>query len=182
MWSLFFCFVFKKNNSPVHRRTFLNESLEIQFFKFIMIGLILRIIQETLMASANFSHLAEMPKKKKKKLKTKYFSRWRSKISSQNLDTNRFNFRGQGELSHVWLSAIPRTDYPWNSPGQNTAVGSLCLLQGIFPNPGIEPKSLYCRWILYQLSPQGSPRGSQELQNKEVIFRLSLLGLLAVIH
>ena len=35
-----------------------------------MIGLILRIIQETLMASANFSHLAEMPKKKKKK-KTK---------------------------------------------------------------------------------------------------------------
>ena len=33
-----------------------------------MIGLILRIIQETLMASANFSHLAEMPQKKKKKL------------------------------------------------------------------------------------------------------------------
>ena len=22
---------------------------------------------------------------------------------------------------------------PWNSPGQNTGVGSLCLLQGIFP-------------------------------------------------
>ena len=55
----------------MHRRTFLNDSLEIQFLKFIMIGLILRIIQETLMASANFSHLAEMPKKKKKKTKNK---------------------------------------------------------------------------------------------------------------
>ena len=30
---------------------------------------------------------------------------------------------------------------PWNSQGQNTGVGSLSLLQGIFPNPGIEPRS-----------------------------------------
>ena len=32
---------------------------------------------------------------------------------------------------------------PWNSPGQNTGVGSLSLLQGILdlPNPGIEPRS-----------------------------------------
>ena len=30
---------------------------------------------------------------------------------------------------------------PWNSPGQNTGVGSPSLLQGIFPNPGIEPRS-----------------------------------------
>ena len=27
----------------------------------------------------------------------------------------------------------------WNSPGQNTGVGSLSLLQGSLPNPGIEP-------------------------------------------
>ena len=35
-------------------------------------------------------------------------------------------------------------DYsPWNSPGQNTGVGSLSFLQGIFPtNTGIEPRSL----------------------------------------
>ena len=86
---------------------------------------------------------------------------------------------------------------PWNSPGQNTEVGSLSLLQGNLPNPGIEPRSpalqpdslpaepqgkpkntgvgslsllqqifltqelnrglLHCRWILYQLSYQGSP-------------------------
>ena len=31
---------------------------------------------------------------------------------------------------------------PWNSPGQNTRVGSLSLLQGIYlPNPGIKPRS-----------------------------------------
>ena len=84
---------------------------------------------------------------------------------------------------------------PWNSPVQNTGVGSHSLLQGIFPtqdwvqvscisgrfltswatreaqeywsgepipspvdlpNPGIEPGSPAFRWILYQLSYQGS--------------------------
>ena len=42
----------------------------------------------------------------------------------------------------------------WNSPGQNTGVGSLSLLQGIFPTQGSNP---HCRWILYQLSYQGRP-------------------------
>ena len=30
---------------------------------------------------------------------------------------------------------------PWNSPGQSTGVGSLSLLQGDLPNPGIEARS-----------------------------------------
>ena len=46
---------------------------------------------------------------------------------------------------------------PWNSPGQNTGVGSLSLLQGIFPTQGLNPDLPNCRWILYQLSYQGSP-------------------------
>ena len=46
---------------------------------------------------------------------------------------------------------------PWNSPGQNTAVGSLSLLQGIFPTQESNQGLLHCRWILYQLSYQGSP-------------------------
>ena len=45
---------------------------------------------------------------------------------------------------------------PWNSPGQNTGVGSLPL-QGIFPAQGSNPGLLHCRRILYQLSHQGSP-------------------------
>ena len=47
---------------------------------------------------------------------------------------------------------------PWNSPGQNTGVGSHSLLQGIFPTHGSNPGLPYCRWVLYQLRHQGSPR------------------------
>ena len=46
----------------------------------------------------------------------------------------------------------------WNSPGQNTGVGSLSLLQGIFPTQGLNPGLLHCRRILYQLSRKASPR------------------------
>ena len=46
---------------------------------------------------------------------------------------------------------------PWNSPGQNTRVGSLSLLQGIFPSQESNWGLLHCRWILYQLSYQGRP-------------------------
>ena len=87
---------------------------------------------------------------------------------------------------------------PWNSPGQNTGVGSLSPPPGDLPNLGTEPRSpslqadslpaepqgklkntgvgslsllqwifltqelnqglLHCRWIVYQLSYQGSPQ------------------------
>ena len=47
---------------------------------------------------------------------------------------------------------------PWNSPDQNTRVGSLSLLQGIFPTQGSNPGLPYCRWILYLLSHKGIPR------------------------
>ena len=46
---------------------------------------------------------------------------------------------------------------PWNSPGQNIGVGSLSLLQGIFPTQGSNPSLLLCRQILYHLSHQRSP-------------------------
>ena len=46
----------------------------------------------------------------------------------------------------------------WSSPGQNTGAGSLSLHQGIFPTQGSNPGLPHCRWILYQLSHQGSPR------------------------
>ena len=46
---------------------------------------------------------------------------------------------------------------PWNSPGQNTGVGSCFLLQGIFPTQGLNPDLQHCRQILYQLSHKGSP-------------------------
>ena len=41
---------------------------------------------------------------------------------------------------------------PWNSPGQNTGVGSLSLLRGIFSTQVSNPGLPYCSQIFYQLS------------------------------
>ena len=47
---------------------------------------------------------------------------------------------------------------PWNSLGQDSGMGSLSLLQGIFPTQGSNPGLPHCRQILYQLNHKGSPR------------------------
>ena len=44
----------------------------------------------------------------------------------------------------------------WNSPGQNTGVGSPSLLQGIFPIQGSNSALPHCRRILHQLSHEGA--------------------------
>ena len=46
----------------------------------------------------------------------------------------------------------------WNCPDQYTGVGSLSLLQGIFPTQGLNRGLLHCRQILFQLGHKGSPR------------------------
>ena len=50
---------------------------------------------------------------------------------------------------------------PWTSLGQNTRVGSLSLLQGIYPAQGLNPGLPHCRRILYQLGHKGSPDASK---------------------
>ena len=58
-------------------------------------------------------------------------------------------------LTHVQLFATPWTTRParllcpWNSPGKNTGVGCLSLLQGIFPIQGSKSSLLNCRRVLY---------------------------------
>ena len=62
-------------------------------------------------------------------------------------------------------------DSPWDSPGKNTGVGSLSLLQKVFPTQESKPGLPHRRRILYQLSSEeeheravGSPaRACQEL-------------------
>ena len=51
---------------------------------------------------------------------------------------------------------------PWSSPGQNTGVGSLSLLQGIFPMQGSKPGLPHCKRIPYQLSHKGKGRGTRD--------------------
>ena len=49
------------------------------------------------------------------------------------------------------------SDHPWNSPGKNTGVGSLSLLQGIFPTQRSNPGLPHGKRILYQLSHKRKP-------------------------
>ena len=66
-------------------------------------------------------------------------------------------------LNYVQLFRLHGLYSPWNSPGQNTGVGSLSLLQGIFPTWESNRGLLHCRRILYQLIlKEISPRISLE--------------------
>ena len=56
-----------------------------------------------------------------------------------------------------------------SSPGQNVGVGSLSLLQEVFPTQESNRGLLHCRWILYQLSYEGSPLVKYE---KEILLSL----------
>ena len=61
---------------------------------------------------------------------------------------------------------------PWSSPGQNTEVGSLSLLQGVFPTQESNQGLLHCKEILYQLSHQGSPGISVYITNLAYVTNL----------
>ena len=66
---------------------------------------------------------------------------------------------GKVKVTQSCLTLFNPMDCPWNSLGQNSGVGSLSLLQGIFPTQGLNPGLLDCRRLLYQLSHKGNPIG-----------------------
>ena len=85
--------------------------------------------------------------------------------------TSFVNWKGKVKVAQPCPTLRPRGLYsPWNSPGQNTGVGSLSLLQGIFPTHGLNPSHLHCRWILFfffflqvdslPVEPQGKPKNT----------------------
>ena len=59
-------------------------------------------------------------------------------------------------------NVLQEDSLPSEPPGKpmNTGVGSLSLSQGIFLTQELNQDLLHCRWILYQLSYQGSPTGN----------------------
>ena len=68
---------------------------------------------------------------------------------------------------------------PWNSPAQNTGVGSLSLLQGIFPTKGSNPGLLHC-WV-QELSHKRRPTDryvAEYFSNIKISTRLHLLIVL----
>ena len=71
------------------------------------------------------------------------------------------SYKWSESFSVVSDSLWPHRLYsPWSFPSQNTGVGSHSLLQGIFSIQGSNSGLPHCRWILYQLSHQGSRQGS----------------------
>ena len=71
-----------------------------------------------------------------------------------------FKTRVKSESHSVMSNSLQpcRLHSPWNSPGQNTGVGSCSLLQGTCSTQGSNWGLPHCRWILYQLSHKESPR------------------------
>ena len=74
----------------------------------------------------------------------------------------------QGNLPNLGIkprsSTLQMVSLPAEPQGKpkNTGVGSLSLLQQIFPTQELNQGILYFKWILYQLSYQGSPDGKGE--------------------
>ena len=62
--------------------------------------------------------------------------------------------RDKTPVSHMQADSLPAE--PQRKP-KKSGVGSIPLLQGIFPTQELNQGLLHCRQILYQLSYQGSP-------------------------
>ena len=54
--------------------------------------------------------------------------------------------------------SLPGSSIQGDSPGMNTGVGCHDFFQGIFPTQASNSGLLHCKWILYCLSHQESPR------------------------
>ena len=67
--------------------------------------------------------------------------------------------KGKVNVAQPFLTLCDPMDCPWDSPGQNTGVASLFLLQGNLPNPETEPRSLTWQADSLPAEPQGKPQG-----------------------
>ena len=64
------------------------------------------------------------------------------------------------EVAQLCPTLCEPIECPWNSPGQDTGVGSLSFLQGIFPNPGIKPRSPTLHVDSLPIEPQRKPKNA----------------------
>ena len=87
----------------------------------------------------------------------------------------RFWFQTESESLSVVSDSL-RLYSPWNSPGQNTRVGSLSLLQGIFLTQGLNPGLPHCGQILYPAESQGKPKNIRQTVQEASHFNYSTSG------
>ena len=101
------------------------------------------------------------PVRLKKKIVTKC-EKWHSTVWAYNIiqsnSENLFRLLYL-KVKAIFDSLLPHGLHsPLNSSGQKTGMGSLSLLQEVFPTRGLNQSLSPCRQILYQLSPKWSPR------------------------
>ena len=75
-------------------------------------------------------------------------------------------------VSEVKVTQLcPTVCSPWNSPDQNTGMGSLSLLQQIFLTQELNQGILHCRQIIYQMSYPGSSTFCNKLKWERMLKR-----------
>ena len=86
------------------------------------------------------------------------WSIWKNKVLQ---DPTSIKKQGEGRKDLVkYRTWEPGLNYTVHGilQARSTGLGNLSLLQGIFPTQGSNPGVPQCRWVLYHLSHQGSPR------------------------
>ena len=95
-----------------------------------------------------------------------------------------YPFPSPGDLPNSGIKprypALQADSLPAEPQGKpkNTGVGSLALFQQIFPTQELNQGLLHHRWILYQLSYEGSPIPLEYLSKFCVSFNWSLIWFL----
>ena len=84
-------------------------------------------------------------------------------------NADKFKLRESRSVVSMSDSLWPQDCRSWNSPGQNTGMGSLSLLQGIFPTQRLNPGLSHCR-----LSHKGSSSLSRRLLKIHIVLFPSL--------
>ena len=111
-----------------------------------------------------------------------FFLKKKNKINNKKECTGNIILKGiLKSESHLVVSGSLRPHglySPWNSPGQNTGVDSLSLLQGVFPTQQLNQCLLHCRQILYQLSYQGRPYTSYTSNLSSTSYKSHLIPLI----
>ena len=84
---------------------------------------------------------------------------------------NNINLKKKSQSESASHSVVSDSLWPHGlySPGQNTGVGSLSFLQGIFPTQGSNLGLLHCKQILYQLSRKPYQSNNKLTKHKKII-------------
>ena len=77
--------------------------------------------------------------------------------------------KSEAKVTQSCLTLRPRGLSPWNFPDQNTGVGSLSLLQRIFPTQGLNSDLPYCSRIFLPAEPQGKPKNARVGQSESEV-------------